>query len=313
MKCNYCGAEFEGNFCPECGAKRENETTTPPPVQEQKSEINYQQSMKGTPIKPVKKKKPFYLRWWFIAIVVLVIGSVAMSIGKDGKKSGANKGKYEIPNVFGVNYEKATEILEADGFEVKAVATSVKGISDKLLYPLESVEKDTVFKIDDYVYDGNGNLTLNFDILYEDKIMRSDDKNIVIYYAKETYAGDTDEPDSNADEENVNEADTDTPTDTTDKGAEKQESDNTAIRSDFKTAMDSYEKFFDEYAAIMKKYANNPTDTSILADYTKYMGKYAQMMSDFEKWESEDMNDSELAYYLEVQGRITKKLLEVSQ
>lgn len=37
------------------------------------------------------------------------------------------------------------------------------------------------------------------------------------------------------------------------------------------------------------------------------------MMSDFEKWESEDMNDAELAYYLEVQGRITKKLLEVSR
>lgn len=52
---------------------------------------------------------------------------------------------------------------------------------------------------------------------------------------------------------------------------------------------------------------------SILSDYTKYMGKYTKMMDDFEKWESEDMNAAETAYYLEVQGRITKMLLEVAQ
>ena len=85
------------------------------------------------------------------------------------------------------------------------------------------------------------------------------------------------------------------------------------ISPDFKAAMDSYEKFFDEYVAIMKKYANNPNDMSILADYTKYMGKYAQMMEDFEKWEDEDMNAAETAYYVQVQGRITKKLLEIGQ
>ena len=93
----------------------------------------------------------------------------------------------------------------------------------------------------------------------------------------------------------------------------KDESSSGGISSDFKAAMDSYEKFFDEYVAIMKKYANNPSDMSILGDYTKYMGQYADMMADFEKWESEDMNAAETAYYLEVQGRITKKLLEVAQ
>ena len=93
----------------------------------------------------------------------------------------------------------------------------------------------------------------------------------------------------------------------------KKDTSTDGISSDFKAAMDSYEKFFDEYVAIMKKYANNPNDMSILADYTKYMGKYAQMMEDFEKWEDEDMNAAETAYYVQVQGRITKKLLEVGQ
>lgn len=75
--------------------------------------------------------------------------------------------------------------------------------------------------------------------------------------------------------------------------------------------MDSYEKFFDEYAAIMKKYAADPTDMSILADYTSYMSQYADMMQKMEAWENEELNAAELAYYLDVQNRITQKLLDI--
>ena len=92
----------------------------------------------------------------------------------------------------------------------------------------------------------------------------------------------------------------------------EENKDNNAIDPEFKAAMDSYEEFFDEYVAIMKKYQKNPTDLSILADYAKYMGQYADMMQKFEKWESEDLNTAELAYYIDVQARITKKLLEVA-
>lgn len=84
------------------------------------------------------------------------------------------------------------------------------------------------------------------------------------------------------------------------------------IDSEFKAAMDSYEEFFDEYVEIMKKYKENPSDMSILADYATYMGQYADMMQKFEKWENEDLNDAEMAYYLEVQTRISKKLLEAA-
>jgi len=84
------------------------------------------------------------------------------------------------------------------------------------------------------------------------------------------------------------------------------------IDPEFKAAMDSYEKFFDEYVAIMKKYKANPTDMSILTDYANYMGQYADMMQKFEKWENEDLNTAEAAYYVDVQARITKKLLEVA-
>lgn len=113
--------------------------------------------------------------------------------------------------------------------------------------------------------------------------------------------------------ENANETNAESENENGNETKAKDESSSGVISPDFKAAMDSYEKFFDEYVAIMKKYANNPNDMSILADYTKYIGKYAQMMEDFEKWEDEDMNVAETAYYLEVQGRITKKLLEVAQ
>lgn len=248
---------------------------------------------------------------WLVAIVAVIL--IMLFNPKGGNEKSKNISGESIPNVFGVTYTDATEILETEGFEVKAVETSVKSISDKLLYPLESVDKGSVFKIDDYILDGNGNLTLNYEILY-DESMASDDKKIVIYYAKEMYVRDekTESPDKDTVEEasSVNE---EKQTDTTPQKSENNESQADGIRADFKTAMDSYEKFFDEYVAIMKKYANNPTDTSILADYTKYIGKYTKMMEDFEKWESEDMNAAETAYYIEVQGRISKKLVEVAQ
>ena len=88
--------------------------------------------------------------------------------------------------------------------------------------------------------------------------------------------------------------------------------DTAEINPDFKAAMESYEKFFDEYVAIMKKYKEDPTDLSILSDYATYMGQYADMMQKFEKWENEDLNTTEAAYYIDVQARITKKLLEVA-
>ena len=37
------------------------------------------------------------------------------------------------------------------------------------------------------------------------------------------------------------------------------------------------------------------------------LGKY------FEEWEDEDLNSDELAYYIDVQARVSKKLLEIGQ
>lgn len=87
------------------------------------------------------------------------------------------------------------------------------------------------------------------------------------------------------------------------------------MRPEFKEAMDSYEKFMTEYCDFMKKYDDsNGSDLSLLSDYADYMSKYSQFVSDFDKWDSDpEMNNTEMAYYIDVQARISKKLLEVSQ
>lgn len=85
------------------------------------------------------------------------------------------------------------------------------------------------------------------------------------------------------------------------------------IRPDFKQAMDSYEEFINEYVDFLNKYEENPADLSILADYARYMSKYSDFVNDFEKWEDEDLNLEEAAYYLDVQARVNKKLLKISE
>ena len=84
------------------------------------------------------------------------------------------------------------------------------------------------------------------------------------------------------------------------------------IDSDFKKAMDSYESFMNDYVEFMKKYQKNPADLSLLADYSKYMSDYTKVCNDFSDWGDKDLSTDELAYYLDVQTRVSKKLLEVA-
>lgn len=228
---------------------------------------------------------------------------------------GQGNGGNEIPDVFGINYTDAVEVLEDDGYEVKAVETSVAGISEKLLYPLEKVDKGCVFKIDEYVLDNLGNLNKDYDVFYEGDLV-SEDKSIVIYYAKEDYVLEKDDASTIAD------LSTEAPTENTKTEKEEKNtqtivekddtSDDGKLGKDFKTAMDSYENFMNEYVDFMKKYNENPSDLSLLSDYADYMSDYTDFVEDFEKWEDEDLNDAELAYYLDVQTRVTKKLLEIT-
>ena len=100
-------------------------------------------------------------------------------------------------------------------------------------------------------------------------------------------------------------------TTTTKEEKQKTDTNNNGLRPNFKKAMDDYEAFMNEYVKFMKKYSANPSDTSLLKDYTNYMTKYSKAVESFEKWDEEDMNAAETKYYLEVQTRVNKKLSEV--
>lgn len=85
------------------------------------------------------------------------------------------------------------------------------------------------------------------------------------------------------------------------------------MRPDFKNAMDSYETFMGEYCDFMAKYnESDGSDLSLLSDYASFLSQYAEMAESFEAWDSEDLTDAETAYYLEVQTRVSQKLLEVA-
>lgn len=91
------------------------------------------------------------------------------------------------------------------------------------------------------------------------------------------------------------------------------ESTEKGIRSDFKNAMDSYENFISEYCDIMQKFAESDgTDLKLLQQYMDYLDKYSDYVEAFDEWSGEDMNEEELAYYLEVQARVTQKLLGIA-
>ena len=70
---------------------------------------------------------------------------------------------------------------------------------------------------------------------------------------------------------NISDGNTSAPIETN-STATKQKTINNDIDVEFKSAMDSYEAFFDEYVAFMKKYSqSNGTDMSLLNDYTIYI------------------------------------------
>ncbi|MCI7767841.1 MAG: septation ring formation regulator EzrA [Oscillospiraceae bacterium] len=84
------------------------------------------------------------------------------------------------------------------------------------------------------------------------------------------------------------------------------------IRPEIKEALDEYESFFDDYCEFMTKYQENTDDLDILSDYIDIMYKYDEIMEKLEELKNTELTDEEEKYYLEVQSRITSKLLSIS-
>ena len=95
--------------------------------------------------------------------------------------------------------------------------------------------------------------------------------------------------------------------------AESTDSDDSGVLSpDFKKTMDDYEAWFDHYCEVMKKYEENPSDLELLSEMTDLLTEETAMLDEMESMDQSEMNEAELAYYIEVTARIEKKLLEVA-
>ncbi len=372
MKCIKCGTEYEGKFCPECGAKLESSLTV-------------------ETVKTVKKKKPFFLRWWFIVLVVIIVAIFAINrdkkiawndivLGEMVPELSVNEDEvhynsmeklwFNISDFSDRQYADYVGACKEKGFTVDTKSDSSSfnaynaegyklslsyygsnvGMSVQLDAPIELVtikwpesiagEQLPVPKsaIGKFTYEHADNFfvyvggTSKAD--YAEYVNACSQKGFNIDYSKgeDYYYADNSEGwhvsvryegnsimsiDIDAPSKSEDSSKATTPaivereTSTTEKGTETEIRNDDGIDPDFKAAMDSYENFMNEYVEFMKKFSANPSDLSMLAYYADYMSKYAEFVRDFEKWENVEMNATETAYYIDVQGRVSKKLLEV--
>lgn len=83
------------------------------------------------------------------------------------------------------------------------------------------------------------------------------------------------------------------------------------ISQDFRTAMDSYEAFYDEYCDVLRRYQLDPTNYSLLFQYNELLKKAAEVDAAFQHWNDDDLSSEELQYYIEVNNRVMQKIASV--
>lgn len=296
-----------------------------------------------------KRKKPFYKRWWFILLAVIIaIGAIGRIGGKNDKKTEYKWPDSELANMIPKPASKYGKVGEDSA---RSFCTYIYDISDSQFEDYIEECKNRGFTVDyrrlssDYSA-GNENgysLSLSYDAKKEELSISlhspADKKDTT---KPEDNKKDTNQPNAadNQPEENKENptpvltltptltlAPTPTPTPIptptlaptptsapTPTPTEENKDDKLVdgMCREFKEAMDSYEAFYNEYFEFMKEYETNPSDFALLTQYLEFMSKTIEMNEKFEAWDEGEMNDAELKYYLEVHARITKKLLEFS-
>ena len=96
------------------------------------------------------------------------------------------------------------------------------------------------------------------------------------------------------------------------EGSAEESNDSGLLSPEFKKTMDDYEAWFDHYCEVMEKYEQDPSDMELLSEMTDLISEEEKMLKQMEDMDESEMNDAELAYYIEVTARIEKKLMEVA-
>lgn len=116
----------------------------------------------------------------------------------------------------------------------------------------------------------------------------------------------TEEPEKTAEPE-----ETDEPAET-EEPAEEPTKEPEEVSADFKAAMDKYEAFIDEYITFIKKYEEEGRPLSMLSEYTELMTQYTEFAETMAAYNGDNLSAADYAYYIEVMGRVSQKLLELT-
>ena len=229
-----------------------------------------------------KKGKKLYQRWW-IWVIGLIVFFFLFRVISGAVEDAATK---EIPNVMGINFTQAEEVLKESGFKVTSVETDAGSILSNDTIHNRSVKKGDVFKINDST---DPNYTYG----------ETKSKKITIYYAKEDYVY-TPEP-------------TSAPEPAKASDTSGSQADASTVSSDWKQFLDDYEAWVDSYVAFMKKYKENPTDTSLISEYAEFAGDTVEWSEKAKQYEDglKDMSAADAAEYTKRTAEILKKLTEI--
>jgi len=116
----------------------------------------------------------------------------------------------------------------------------------------------------------------------------------------------TEEPEKTAEPEETKEpAETEEP-------AEEPTEEPAGVSADFKAVMDEYEKFIDKYVKFMKKYEKEGRPLSMLSEYTELLTQYTEFAETMAAYNGDNLSAADYAYYIEVMGRVSQKLLELT-
>ncbi len=140
---------------------------------------------------------------------------------------------------------------------------------------------------------------------------KEDDKEIRIQLGFTSVDSTSSDNSSSPAEDTISDMENNTDSSTVDQSTDTS-TDSIGIRPEVKEFLDSYESFMNEYADFMEKYNNSNDVASMMKDYTTYMTKYADFTQKYEDLGDDDLNDEELKYYVDVQSRVTKRLIDVA-
>ena len=80
---------------------------------------------------------------------------------------------------------------------------------------------------------------------------------------------------------------------------------------DWRQFLKDYEAWVDDYITFMDKYNANPTDLTLLSDYSKMMTEYAEWSTKVDEMD-DDLSDSEAIEYATELSRIAAKLADAA-